>query len=84
MRNVDQHETVDWVFYPTVGANYSHYKGGIYKIIAIGKDHNDEKIVIYQSEMFNSFHTRPLSQWFDYVTSTKDGKEVSVVRFRKI
>jgi|DEB19_MinimDraft_2_1074335.scaffolds.fasta_scaffold00048_16 hypothetical protein len=46
------------------GKIYRHYKGGIYKVLHLAKNtDNDEDMVIYQSTQFGSYHARPLTNW---------------------
>lgn len=52
-----------------VGKIYKHYKGNIYKVIALGK-HSEtcEDMVIYQSIDKGDVWCRPLNMWFEDVT----------------
>lgn len=52
----------------TVGKTYKHYKGNIYKIIAIGKNsENLEEMIVYQSVKNKDIWIRPLSMWNDTI-----------------
>lgn len=47
-----------------VGKTYKHYKGNIYKIIAIGKhSENLEEMIVYQSTKDGQIWIRPKSMW---------------------
>ena len=52
----------------TVGKKYKHYKGNIYKIIALAK-HSEtlEDMIVYQSIKDNDTWVRPLKMWNDYI-----------------
>lgn len=48
----------------TVGKTYRHYKGNIYKIIAIGKNsENLEEMIVYESIKDGQIWIRPKSMW---------------------
>lgn len=48
----------------TVGKTYKHYKGNIYKIVAIGKhSENLEEMIVYQSTKDGQIWIRPKSMW---------------------
>ncbi len=50
--------------YPVTGGLYYHYKGGIYKVLGMGKhSETQEVLVIYKSTNFGSLHARPLTEW---------------------
>jgi hypothetical protein len=70
--------------YPQPGEKWQHYKGGIYKIVAMC-NHTDtnEVLVIYKSMSFGGFHARPYSEWHDQVGETGCMK-FPIYRFRKI
>ena len=61
---------------PEIGANYRHYKGNIYQVIAIGK-HSEtlEELVIYkalyesQNFPYGQIWCRPLQMWQDTVNN---------------
>ena len=59
-----------------VGNVYCHYKGGTYKVIAIGKHSESlEELVVYQALYGdNQIWCRPLSMWNDIVEF--NGKEL--------
>lgn len=51
-----------------VGKVYKHYKGNIYKIIALGKhSENCEEMVVYQSIKDGAVWIRPKSMWNDKI-----------------
>ena len=52
----------------SVGKTYRHYKGNLYKIIAIAK-HSEtlEEMVVYQSVENEQIWTRPKSMWNEIV-----------------
>lgn len=44
---------------------YKHFKGGLYRVIAVGKHSaNLEEVVVYQSLYDHQVWVRPLSEWF--------------------
>jgi len=47
---------------------YKHYKGNVYKVIALGK-HSEtcEDMVVYQSVKTGEVWCRPRSMWFDKI-----------------
>lgn len=51
-----------------IGKNYKHYKGNLYKIIALAK-HSEtlEDMIIYQSVKDEATWVRPKSMWNDVV-----------------
>jgi cyclomaltodextrinase len=51
-----------------IGKNYKHYKGNLYKIIALAK-HSEtlEDMIIYQSVKDEATWARPKSMWNDVV-----------------
>ena len=52
---------------PEIGL-YQHYKGGLYRVIAIGVDEATKgRIVIYQSIEDSSWWTRPIADFIDRV-----------------
>lgn len=54
------------------GKTYKHYKGNIYKIIALGKNsENSEEMVVYQSVKNNEIWIRPKSMWNDVIDDNK-------------
>lgn len=58
--------------YPTIGAKYLHYKGGLYEVITLATHtETQESMVVYRSLLFGSVHVRPLSMWFDTVRTEK-------------
>ena len=52
----------------TVGKTYKHYKGNLYKIIALAK-HSEtlEDMVVYQSTDTGKIWTRPMKMWNDQI-----------------
>ena len=47
-----------------VGKIYKHYKGNIYRIIAIGKNsENLEEMIVYESTKDGQIWIRPKSMW---------------------
>lgn len=47
-----------------VGKFYKHYKGNLYKIIALGKhSENLEEMIVYQSVKDGQIWIRPKSMW---------------------
>lgn len=52
----------------TVGKTYKHYKGNIYKIIALGKNsENLEDMIVYESVSDGKIWIRPQSMWNDTI-----------------
>ncbi len=70
------------VIYPSIGAQYRHYKGGLYEVITMAT-HSEtaEAMVVYKSLLFGSVYVRPLTMWFEWV---KNSSGDSVLRFREI
>lgn len=65
-----------FIQYPEVRKTYAHYKGGKYEVMTLAKhSETEEVLVIYKSLHFGSIHARPLSMWFETVT-TKEGQKV--------
>ncbi len=56
----------------TIGKIYKHYKGNLYKIIAIAK-HSEtmEDMIVYQSINTNEIWVRPKFMWNEYIESSK-------------
>ena len=52
----------------SIGKTYRHYKGNLYKIIALAK-HSEtmEEMIVYQSTETGSTWVRPKSMWNDIV-----------------
>lgn len=86
MKNAYQNETHAFIKYPIIGATYQHYKGGLYEVMTLAKDHNDQTVVVYKSKLFQSIHTRPLEQWEELVPTFLKNSEtaVTVHRFEKM
>lgn len=56
------------VEYPTIGARYKHYKGGLYTVKFLSNhSETNEVLVNYQSYLFGSYHSRPLGSWNEVV-----------------
>ena len=75
--------------YPQPGELWRHYKGGIYKIVAMcNHTDTDEILVIYKSVSFGGFHARPYSEWHDQFPPEPDApwyiKDYPVTRFSKL
>ncbi len=52
----------------TVGKFYKHYKGNLYKIIALGKhSENLEEMIVYQSVRDGQIWIRPKSMWNEII-----------------
>ena len=52
----------------TIGKTYQHYKGNIYKIIALAK-HSEtcEEMIVYQSIKNSDIWVRPKTMWNEVV-----------------
>ena len=52
----------------TVGKTYKHYKGNIYKILALAK-HSEtcEEMIVYQSIKNNDVWVRPKAMWNEVI-----------------
>lgn len=50
-----------------IGATYKHYKGGLYKVISVGKDIFKSKPLVYYTDANNNCWARPLSMWNESV-----------------
>ena len=51
-----------------VGKFYKHYKGNLYKIIALGKhSENLEEMIVYQSVKDGQIWIRPKSMWHEII-----------------
>lgn len=51
-----------------VGKFYKHYKGNLYKIIALGKhSENLEEMIVYQSVKDGQIWIRPKSMWNEII-----------------
>ena len=52
----------------TTNKKYRHYKGTIYKIIALARhSETDEEMVIYQSQSTGDVWARPKAMWNDVI-----------------
>ena len=59
----------------TVGKIYKHYKGNVYKIIALGKhSETEEDMIVYQNVEKGGIWVRPKSMWNEEVLV--DGERV--------
>lgn len=61
---------------PADGSRWTHYKGGVYKVVKKGIESNDPHrvFVLYQSEDSSSVWVHSLDEWEK--TVTQDGREV--------
>lgn len=51
-----------------ISKTYRHYKGNIYKVIALAKHSESlENMVVYQSESTGDIWVRPESMWFEII-----------------
>lgn len=51
-----------------INKTYRHYKGNVYKVIALGKhSETEEDMVIYQSLAQGGVWCRPANMWFDKI-----------------
>lgn len=51
-----------------IGKTYKHYKGNLYKIIALGKhSETTEDMVVYQSLLSGEVWIRPKSMWNEVI-----------------
>ena len=51
-----------------VGKTYRHYKGGIYKIIALAKhSETNEDMIVYQSQSTQDIWVRPKTMWNEII-----------------
>ena len=54
----------DYINYPTPDKFYRHYKGGLYKVLFLSKHTETGEILVnYQSVIFGSYYSRPLTDW---------------------
>lgn len=52
----------------TVGKTYKHFKGNLYKIIALAKhSETEEEMIVYQSITKGDIWVRPKRMWNDFV-----------------
>ena len=52
----------------TIGKNYKHYKGNIYKIISFAKhSETNEDMIVYQSTKDGATWVRPKKMWNEIV-----------------
>lgn len=58
---------------PEPGTIWQHYKGGVYKVLAVGKREGDEThtdYVVYQALAAPfTVWIRPRTEWFEWVTT---------------
>ena len=63
--------------YPKLGRLYKHYKGGTYRIHFLSRHTTTgEELVNYQSIEWGSYHSRPLCEWFETVSTDNDMTEL--------
>ena len=56
---------------PLPGEKYRHYKGGTYEVVTLAShSETQEKLVVYKSLNFGSYHVRPLAMWFDVIDNS--------------
>lgn len=74
----------------SVGCDYTHYKGGVYKVEGVAINENTQDVdVIYSSVKDKSlWFVRPLKQWDEDISDIKwqgplPGMEVVKKRFQK-
>ena len=54
------------------GQIYRHYKGNVYKIIALARhSETDEEMVVYQSVKNGDIWVRPKRMWFEIVDNNE-------------
>lgn len=59
--------------YPDPNSLWRHYKGGLYEIMFLSKHtETDEILVNMKSLHFGSYHSRPLSNFFETVEVDND------------
>lgn len=64
-----------------IGDVFRHFKGNVYKVIALARDCEDlSEVVVYQNVEKGDTWVRPLDNFLE--TVTRDGK--SIKRFEKI
>ena len=68
-----------------VGKQYKHYKGGIYRVIALARNcssgFDGEVQVVYRGKMTRQTWIRPLSEWTALVPVRQGSKTVSYPRY---
>ncbi len=75
-----------------VDSTYKHFKGHIYKVIAIGYDSekydennpNDSKVVVYQNILTNEVWVRPYEMFNSLVDKDKYPNVLQKYRFEEI
>lgn len=73
------------VEYPKVGAQYQHYKGGLYEVLTMAShSETNEPLVIYKSVLFGSIYARPLNMWFEEVKIKGNTINYSTTRFKEV
>ncbi len=72
------------VDYPDMGGTYKHYKGGLYKVLFMSHHtETDEVLVNYQSLLFGSYHSRPISNWNELISPNPKYPRARVSRFSR-
>lgn len=62
------------------GSKYEHYKGGIYRTIALTKGAENGLntwLVVYKSLLFGSIHVRPMTMWHE---GTSGGMRFTLIK----
>jgi hypothetical protein len=63
----------DFIKYPIPNKLYQHYKGGVYEFLFMAPHtETGEKMVIYKSILYGSYHARPLDSWNSKTTDGLD------------
>jgi hypothetical protein len=66
--------------YPKMGAQYYHYKGGLYEVLSLATHtETGETMVVYRSINFGTVFVRPLSVWNSPVDN-----QPGVKRFKEV
>jgi len=73
----------DYILYPEPGQKYRHYKGGLYEVISMAThSETSEPLVVYKSVLFGSVYARPLSMWFEKISSESMLNPIQDIRFK--
>ena len=63
--------------YPKPFGVYRHYKGGIYRVLFLSVHTETQEVLVnYQSLLFGSYHSRPLSLWNEKVNKKPRFEEI--------